>query len=85
MDGPFTCTAVKQVVCDLIRQGLPIAEPKVKNSRVKLVTSDREEEALQTGGVPSSFWRLTSDQGMPAPIISFVSKHSGKWHHGGVV
>ena len=34
------------------------------------MTSDREEEALQTGGVPSSFCRLTSDQGMPAPITS---------------
>lgn len=48
-----------------------MAEPRVKNSRVKLVTSDKEEEALQTGGVPSSFCRFTSDQGMPAP-----SKHA---------
>ncbi len=52
-----------------LAEGLPIAEPRVKNSRVKLVTSEREEEALQTGGVPSSFCRLTSDQGMPAPTI----------------
>lgn len=43
-----------------------MAEPSVKYSSVKLVTSDREEEELQAGGVPSSFCRFTSDHGMPA-------------------
>ena len=42
-----------------------MAEPRVKNSRVRLVTSDREEEALQVGGEPFRVCRFTSDQGIP--------------------
>lgn len=57
-----------------------MAEPRVKYSRVRLVTSDREEEALQTGGVPFRLCRFTSDQGMPIHqnirLISIVNDNS---------
>ena len=43
-----------------------MAEPRLKYSKVRLVTSDREEEALQAGGVPFRLFRFTSDQGIPA-------------------
>lgn len=52
-----------------------MAEPNVKYSSVKLVTSDREEEELQAGGVPSSFCRFTSDQGMPAGNTPLQAVH----------
>ena len=42
-----------------------MTEPRVKYSRVRLVTSDKEEEAVQIGGVPFRVCRFTSDQGIP--------------------
>lgn len=48
------------------KKGGPMADPRVKYSRVRLVTSDREEEAVQAGGVPFRVCRFTSDQGTPA-------------------
>lgn len=56
---PWACQAEGR------KKGRPIAEPRVKNSRVRLVTSDREEEALQVGGEPFRVCRFTSDQGIP--------------------
>ena len=49
-------------------EGRPMAEPRVKYSRVRLVASDREEEAVQVGGKPFRFCRFTSDQGIPVDI-----------------
>ena len=42
-----------------------MADPRVKYSRVRLVASDKEEEAVQVGGVPFRVCRFTSDQGIP--------------------
>ena len=47
------------------KKGRPMAEPRVKYSRVRLVASDKEEEAVQVGGVPFRVCRFTSDQGIP--------------------
>ncbi len=52
-----------------------MAVPRVKNSKVRLVTSDREDEELQTGGVPCSFCRFTSDHGMPATSRCALDMH----------
>ena len=54
-----------------------MAEPRVKYSRVRLVASDREEEAVQIGGEPFRFCRFTSDQGIPVDIKQRMIREGG--------
>ena len=59
------------------KKGRPMAEPRVKYSRVRLVASDREEEAVQIGGEPFRFCRFTSDQGIPVDIKQRMIRKGG--------
>lgn len=62
-----------------VHECVPMAAPKVWYSKVRLVTSDREESALHCGGLPFSDCRFTSDQGMPASNYnSEASKQAGR-------
>lgn len=52
------------------KQGGPMADPRVKYSRVRLVASDKEEESVQVGDAPFRVCRFTSDQGIPVDTNS---------------